>query len=186
LDGDSLSDPAWAGVYRAFDILSPWMVGRFNNEDGARKTIGSIAAADISAVQNTGQGYMPVIWPGTNFYNTLVNALGHDPEKTPKDFAPRMGGQFMWTQAYEYSRLGERTMFTATFDEMNEDTAILKMAPTLATTPEGVFAIPLNVDGFQLPSDWYLQVSRAVSRALKSDNLSVTPKLPDLPAPNPR
>ena len=29
LTRDSQTDPRWAGVYRSFDIVSPWTVGRF-------------------------------------------------------------------------------------------------------------------------------------------------------------
>jgi hypothetical protein len=32
LGGDSKSDPAWAAVYRSFDIISPWSVGRRHHQ----------------------------------------------------------------------------------------------------------------------------------------------------------
>ena len=34
LTRDSQADPAWAAVYRAFDIISPWVVGRFRDSTG--------------------------------------------------------------------------------------------------------------------------------------------------------
>ena len=125
---------------------------------------------------------MPVIWPGYSFYNALVNTDGRDPAAALKNPIPRMGGRFLWTQSYEYSRLGIQSMYTAMFDEVNEGTAIFKLAPTSATTPNGCYALTLDADGLQLPADWYLQVSGAISGSLKTNTLPSTPDLPIHPS----
>ena len=35
LNSDSKTDPLWAAVYRSFDVLSPWAVGRYSTDAGA-------------------------------------------------------------------------------------------------------------------------------------------------------
>ena len=32
---DSRTEPQWAAVYRSFDVISPWTVGRFGENNGA-------------------------------------------------------------------------------------------------------------------------------------------------------
>ena len=173
---DAQPDPAWAAVYRSFDIISPWRAGDYNNQDEARQAIRTTAAGDVAALRGTGQGYMPVIFPG--FSCQCWPNWRNDPSLKHLNVAPRMGGKFMWTQAFEFSRLGVQTMYVGMFDEMSEGTAILKLAPTAATTPGGCHIVAMDADGFHLPSDWYLQVSRAISDLLKANKLFTAPNLP--------
>ena len=68
----------------------------------------------------------------------------------------------------------------AMFDEMDEGTAMFKLAPTAAGLPaQGTF-VPLNIDGTQLPSDWYLRLAGAATRMLRGDS-AVTPRRPNNP-----
>jgi len=56
------------------------------------------------------------------------------------------------------------------FDGLDEVTAMLKLAPTAAELPaQGTF-IPLNIDGTNLPSDWYLRLAGAATRRLRGDS----------------
>ena len=53
------------------------------------------------------------------------------------------------------------------FDEVDEGTAIFKIASTRAGLPvQGTF-LALDADGETLPSDWYLQVTREIGRMLR-------------------
>src|SRR5436190_392019 len=55
------------------------------------------------------------------------------------------------------------------FDEMDEGTAMLKMAPTAAQLPaQGTF-VPLNIDGESLPSDWYLRLAGEGGKMLRRE-----------------
>lgn len=55
------------------------------------------------------------------------------------------------------------------FDEVNEGTAIFKLAATKAQEPVGTDLIPLDADGCRTAtSDMYLRVSKEVSRALRA------------------
>ena len=47
LTRDSQADPAWARVYRSFDILSPWTVGRFRDDRRHRSVLREEVAQDL-------------------------------------------------------------------------------------------------------------------------------------------
>ena len=51
----------------------------------------------------------------------------------------------------------------------DESTAIYKVAPTPAQAPTGARFVTLDVDGFSLPSDWYLRVAGAGTQMLRGD-----------------
>ena len=46
-------------------------------------------------------------------------------------------------------------LYGAMFDEVDEGTAMFKVAATRADAPEDVPLVTLDVDGERLPSDWY-------------------------------
>ncbi len=61
-------------------------------------------------------------------------------------------------------------LYGAMFDEMDEGTAMLKLAPTPNELPvQGTF-VPLNIDGQALPSDWYLRIADQAGRMLRGDS----------------
>lgn len=171
LKGDALEDPAWINVYKAFHIISPWMVGSYQNQADAVNYIRTQAVQDANYLSATGQYYLPVIFPGFSW----SNMARYEPSKngTP-NLIPRMGGRFMWAQAYEFSKLGVRSLYTAMFDEVDEGTAIFKTAPTAPQAPREFYSVTLDKDGQNLPSDFYLQVSQKISEALKTNIFSAT------------
>jgi hypothetical protein len=60
-------------------------------------------------------------------------------------------------------------VYGAMFDEMDEGTAMFKMAPAPAQLPaQGTF-VPLNVDGENLPSDWYLRLAGEGGKMLRRE-----------------
>jgi len=60
-------------------------------------------------------------------------------------------------------------IFGAMFDEVDEGTAMFKMAPTPNELPvDGTF-VPLNIDGQALPSDWYLRLANEASKMLRGE-----------------
>jgi len=64
LNNDSQSDPAWANVYRAYDIISPWAVGRYATEFQADDFRQNLISPDLATTRSLGLDYMPVIFPG--------------------------------------------------------------------------------------------------------------------------
>ncbi len=172
LNNDSKTDPAWAEVYRAFDIVSPWAVGRYGTEAQADSFKQNLIAPDLAATTSLGLDYMPVIFPGFSWHN-LFNS-------SPLNQIPRNAGNFYWRQAYNAVSAGCTMVFGAMFDEVDEGTAIFKLAPTAAELPvQGTF-VPLNIDGTNLPSDWYLRLAGAATRMLRGDT-PVTPSRPNNP-----
>jgi hypothetical protein len=160
LTADSQTDPAWAAVYRSFDIISPWAVGRYANNAGADNFRVNLIVPDLAEATNAGREYMPVIFPGFSWHNLTGGSLNQ---------IPRNGGSFYWRQAYNAIRSGCTMIYGAMYDEVDEGTAMYKLAPTAAELPaQGTF-MPLNIDGTNLPSDWYLRLAREASKMLRGE-----------------
>jgi hypothetical protein len=173
LTGDSQTNAAWATAYRSFDILSPWAVGRYGTLSGADTFKNNYIVPDRAACIAGGNDYMPVVFPGFSWHN-----LKGDP--SPLNQTPRNGGTFYWRQIYNAVSTGCTMIYGAMFDELDEGTAMFKMAATPNELPvEGTF-VPLNVDGQSLPSDWYLRVADQASRMLRRE-ISLTNALPITP-----
>ncbi len=161
LTSDSQTDPSWAAAYRAFDIISPWSVTRFSTLSGADSFKQNLIIPDLADTRSHGIDYMPVLFPGFSWHNLK-------PEYALNQI-PRLGGTFYWRQAYNAIQAGCTLLYGAMFDEMNEGTSMFKMAPTANELPaQGTF-VPLNIDGQQLPSDWYLRLADQATRMLRGD-----------------
>jgi hypothetical protein len=158
LDGDSKTDPAWAGVYRSFDVLSPWTVGRFGDDAGADAYRATLEA-DLAAATAAGRRTMPVVFPGFSWHNLNGGAANK---------IPRRGGAFYWRQVSNAVGAGATMLKTAMFDEVNEGTAMFKLAPT-ASLPAGVELVPLDADETALSADFYLRVGGAATAVLRGD-----------------
>ena len=65
----------------------------------------------------------------------------------------------------------------AMFDEVDEATSMFEMAPSGADLPSTGRFLSLDVDGFSLPSDFYLALAGEGSRALRSE-IPLTPDPP--------
>ena len=168
LTGDSQTNAAWASVYRSFDIISPWSVGRYGTTTDADNFKINLILPDLADTRSHGIDYMPVIFPGFSWHNLNAGPLNQ---------IPRNGGAFYWRQAYNAVTAQCTMIYGAMFDEMDEGTAMLKLAPTAAQLPaQGTF-VPLNIDGQALPSDWYLRMADQASRMLRGD----IPTLPQMP-----
>jgi hypothetical protein len=167
LNDDSLTDPAWAKYYCALNIISPWTVGRFST-DAQVDLYKSKMTADMGRAKQCGAEYMPVVFPGTAFHNT---------GGTPFNQIPRRGGNLYWRQVYNVVSLGAPMIFNAMFDEVDEDTAMYKIAATTNDQPVGVQLISMDVDGIRLPNDWYLRLGGAATKMLRGD-IPLTPKIP--------
>ena len=75
---------------------------------------------------------------------------------------PRRGGEFYWRQFAIFRELGIRTVFVGMFDEVDEGTAIYKVADK---TPVGKYFV--TYEG--LPHDWYLKLTGAATRMIRGD-----------------
>jgi len=162
--GDHDSDPNWTNVYGAFDVLSPWAVGRYGDNNGFTNLMNQVEIPDVNYIKQQGwkTGYAPVIFPGFSWANL---------QNTPSDFnaIPRQGGAFFCFQANGIlTNVKPLFIYVAMFDEVNEGTAILKGAPAKTDTPVGATFLYLNVDGQTLPSDQYLKLSGGINHAMRT------------------
>ena len=151
------SKPNFINAYNAYDMLSPWMVGRFQNNSGANGFI-SRMKDDKSYCAARNIDYMPVIYPGfawSQWNNGDVN------------FAPRNAGDFMWNQAVNIKNLGVSNMYFAMFDEYDEGTAIMKAATDWSMIPTDQYFLTMSADGYWVSSDFQLRVAGAAIEMLK-------------------
>ena len=160
LNNDAQTNTAWAPVFHSFDIISPWSVGRYADNAGADSFRSNLIVPDLIDVTNVGREYMPVIFPGFSWHNLNAGPLNQ---------IPRNAGSFYWRQAYNAVRSGCTMIYGAMFDEVDEGTAMYKLAPTAAELPaQGTF-VPLNIDGTTLPSDWYLKLADQAGKMLRGE-----------------
>lgn len=162
LTGDSYTDPAWTPVYLSFDVLSPWSVGRYYNNAGADNYTTTVTTPDLAECASNGIDYMPVVFPGFSWFNENGGPLNQ---------IPRNGGSFYWEQVYDDVQAGCKMIYGAMFDEVNEGTAMYKLAPTAAQLPAQGSFIPLNIDGITLNSDWYLRLANQAGKMLRGEIL---------------
>lgn len=161
---DTIDDPELHALIDNYvDIVHPWFVGRFNNEsyDG----FNTLIAGDLEWCKAHGKTYMPVIFPGFSWYNLK------DGVAAPMNSIPRLGGAFLWKQAYTAASLGAKTLYVAMFDEIDEGTAIFKCANTV---PVGQSPF-LTYEGCE--PDRYLWLAGMAARALKGE-FEMTPQMP--------
>jgi uncharacterized protein (TIGR03437 family) len=170
LTNDAATDPRWAGFYQAMDGIQPWAVGRYNSITTADRWRTERLQPDLALTQQRGQVYMPVIFPGFSWYNLNRTAQQNQ--------IPRNRGEFLWRQAYNAKAAGARTLKIAMFDEVDESTAMFKLASRRADAPDQGFWLTLDADGFTLPSDWYLRLAGEVTRVFRGQ----TPPSPAMPA----
>ncbi len=163
-------DAAWNATIRHFDIISPWTVGGFVDDAGA-DAFKARVAADLADATAHGVEYMPVVFPGFTWHNLTGG---------PSNQIPRRGGRFYWRQVYNTVSVGATMLYGAMFDEVDEGTAMFKMAPTHATMPTQFPFVALDVDGEALPSDWYLRLANQAGKALRGE-LALSPQLPITP-----
>ncbi|MGA2505011.1 MAG: glycoside hydrolase family 71/99-like protein [Anaerolineales bacterium] len=159
LQKDSLPDPGWSKYYCALNVISPWTVERFKSDvqvDQYKSTM----LLDMAAASQCGAEYMPVVFPGFSNQNSGGSAL---------NVTPRRGGNLYWRQVYNAVSIGVPMIYNAMFDEVDEGTAMYKIAATTNDQPVGVALVPLDADGINLPSDWYLRLAGAATKMLRGE-----------------
>jgi hypothetical protein len=162
LGADSKTDSAWAGVYRLYDVLSPWTVGRFATESEADNFARDVIAPDREETRRIGIGYLPVVFPGFSWHN-LMATRG---VTAPINQAPRDCGRFLWRQVV--NAFPDGSLFAAMFDEVDEGTALFKLDERPAPGPAGTPMVSLDADGCHLPQDWYLRIIGSAAQHLRT------------------
>jgi hypothetical protein len=84
---------------------------------------------------------------------------------------PRLGGEFLWSQAVAAKRGGAQMLYVAMFDEIDEGTAIMKVSQD---PPAGKDPF-LTYEG--LPADYYLWLTGQIGRLMRGE-IPATDALP--------
>jgi hypothetical protein len=180
LSGSSETGAGWTAVYNSLDMISPWSVGRYSNNSGADSFKTNNIVPDLAACNNNNKDYMPVIWPGFSWKNLKSNST--PPSIETLNTIPRNGGQFYWRQAYNAVQAGVKFIYVAMFDEVDEGTAMFKITDITAKLPiqANDRLVSLDIDGVNLPSDWYLRLADQSQKMLNGTipltrNIPITP-----------
>ncbi|MBI1320787.1 MAG: xylosidase/arabinosidase [Candidatus Hydrogenedens sp.] len=157
--GDAVEEPLLHEIIGMADIVSPWLVGRYTTPPEARKNIRRMAEDDRAWCQERGLDYMRVIFPGFSWHN-LMQTRGKDQDL---DAVPRLGGDFLWSQAVANKRARADMLYVAMFDELDEGTAIFKVSndPPVGESP---FVAEKDV-----PSDQYLWLTGEIGKLLRGE-----------------
>lgn len=156
---------SWRAAYDKLDVISPWAVGRYNNDAGNANFVSNTIVPDKDYCDDEQIHYMPVIWPGFSWYNLKIQAGS----SAPLNSIPRNGGQFYWKSASRTINSGVQMIYVAMFDEVDEGTAMFKLAPTSNEIPSQGMWVALDIDGFSLPSDWYLRMATETGRIIRGE-----------------
>ncbi|AGZ40935.1 hypothetical protein [Actinoplanes friuliensis] len=160
--GTEDSRAGFADVYRAFDMISPWMVGRIGDAAGSDWFYTNVTVPDVRECEARGIAYQPCVLPG-------------DLQERQ-----RAHGDFMWRQFYNVIRAGAPAIYISMFDEFNEGNQIAKTAESPAFVPVGSKFLALDEDGTKCSADYYLRLTGDGGRMLKGQ-LSLTATRPTAP-----
>ena len=147
--GANDSRSGYLDVYHAFDMLSPWMVGRIGTASDSDSFYTNVNVPDLADCKANGIDYQPCVLPG--------DLSGRQ----------RAHGDFMWRQFYNMVRLGAQGIYISMFDEYGEGNQIATTAATQATVPAGSGLLALDEDGTACSADYYLRLTDDGGRMLK-------------------
>lgn len=151
----TVPDARWQAVFARLQGVKPWNVGNFSTEAGRKYATMNYWADDLALTRQRNQLYVPSIYPGFSWDNLARSAKGSSQ-------LPRLGGDFFWKQFYDATSLGVHSVFIAMFDEVDEGTAVFKVANDPPV--QGYF---VGYEG--RPSDWYLRLSGEGTRMLRGE-----------------
>jgi hypothetical protein len=150
----SISDSKtnFLSVYTNFNMISPWMVGRFNDAAGSDSYRTSVNQGDIAYCNSHGIDYQPCIVPGHRW-------------QTPP--TGRMYGNYMWHQVVNMMQIGAHGLYISMYDEFNEATQLIPTAEDASMNPAGSSFITWDADGVRCSADFYLRLTRNAGRMFR-------------------
>ncbi|HVW98241.1 MAG TPA: glycoside hydrolase family 71/99-like protein [Mucilaginibacter sp.] len=163
-DQNSDSRADFINAYKAFNMLSPWMVGRIGNANQSDGFFTTVNKADEAYCRANGIDYQPCVLPG--------DLQGRQ----------RAHGDFMWRQFYNMTRAGAQGLYISMFDEYNEGNQIAKTAESQAFVPSDSGMLALDEDGTACSSDYYLRLTGDGAKMFKGE-IALTATRPTKPMP---
>jgi len=155
LGSDTKGDPRLHEVIKLADVVHPWLVGRYNEENYEAYRQENIID-DVKWCKENGKSYAPTVFPGFSWYNMKPNEIS--------DKIPRNKGEFYWKQIAGAIESGAEMIYVAMFDEIDEGTAIMKCAHNVPVG-KSVF-VPIEKD---VPSDHYLWLTGMAGKMLRGE-----------------
>jgi hypothetical protein len=156
------SRAGYLGVYSAFNMISPWMVGRIGAAGDSDNFFTQANQSDQAYCNAHGIDYQPCVLPG----DLSARQRAH--------------GDFMWRQFYNLVRVGAEGIYISMFDEFGEGNQIAATAPTQSFVPAGSGLLALDEDGTACSADYYLRLTADGGRMLKRQ-LALTATRPTQP-----
>jgi hypothetical protein len=156
------SRPGFLATYSAFNMLSPWMIGRIGNISDADNYYNNVNIPDQAYCNSNNIDYQPCVLPG--------DLQEHQ----------RVHGDFMWHQFYNMVKLGCQGIYISMFDEFNEGNQIAKTAESSAFVPAGSSFVALDEDGTACSADYYLRLTGDGGKMLKGQ-IALTATRPTQP-----
>ncbi len=154
LRSDTLPDRELHSLILACDIVMPWFVGRYT--ENTYPQYHELIKKDMKWAEKKGVDYAPLCYPGFSWANMLKHGKGLQ--------IPRQGGKFFKEQLDFCIENGAKMLYIAMFDEIDEGTAIFKIARKVPTPAPHSEFVPLE-EG--VPSDRYLILAGEAARELK-------------------
>ncbi len=151
---DCVDDQNYLDILKMADVIHPWFVGRFRSEAGYDQFMPDLIRKDKEWCDKEGLAYIPVVFPGFSWNNMKPGAQSST--------IPRNGGDFMWNQLKTAANQGAELLYIAMFDEVDEGTAIFKVAHRVPVG-ESTF-IPMD-EGIE--TDHFLWMTGEAARMLK-------------------
>ncbi len=159
LGWDTKGDPRLHEVLKQADVIHPWFVGRYNEEQ-YEKFKNDVIVGDIAWCKENGKSYAPTVFPGFSWWN-----MYHDRKpNTVSNEMPRNKGEFYWKQISGAIENGAEMLYVAMFDEIDEGTAIMKCAHNVPVG-KSIF-VPME-EG--IPSDHYLWLTGMAGKMLRGE-----------------
>ena len=147
--GVSDSRPGFLGVYHAFNMISPWMVGRIGTAADSDSFYANVNVGDQADCNSNRIDYQPCVLPGD------LSAR------------QRVHGDFMWRQFFNMVRVGAQGIYISMFDEFGEGNQICGTAENQSMVPAGSGLLALDEDGTACSSDYYMRITADGGRMLK-------------------
>ena len=147
--GVSDSRPDFLSAYDAFNMISPWMVGRIGTTHDVDNFLANPQTGDLAYCNANDIDYQPCVLPG--------------------DTGQRAHGDFMWRQFADLINLGVQGIYISMFDEFNEGNQIACTAENASMVPVGSTNLyfTLDQDGVPCSSDYYLRLTGDGDKMLK-------------------
>ena len=136
----------WTNAFQDVEVISPWFSGSTDYDRGQ-------AWCDEHNVD-----FLPVVHPGFSWHNLYGDT---------KNATPREGGNYFWNEVNEVVSKNAKSVYIAMFDEVDEGTAMFKLAEDDEMIPQEGYWLPLDEDGYDLPSDWYLRAAGLATEVVR-------------------